>query len=220
MNNPVQKFVRPLVDSSVRTVTNALSGSRDLAVNGAQWVAKGRKPLHLVTESGLRLNTISHKSIARLLNVQAEMVEGTLVATAKRLETAANANSVRDLLNDQVALLPATRDRLTGDARKAMVVLSDTGEDIKSLVTETLSDLSVTGESTVEDAIDTATKATRRATKKAGNAAKRATAKTRKSASKVTAKARKTAKDATASTRKTAKRTKKKATRTARKVTK
>ena len=179
MNNPVQEFVRPLVDTSIRMVTNTLSSSRDLAVNGAHLVAKGRKPLHLVTESGLRLNTISHKSIARLMNVQAEMIEGTLVGTAKRLETAAKAHSVRELLNEQVALIPATRERLTGDARKMMDVITDTGGDIKELVSGTVSALSDSGK--------TAAKTTRRVTKKASNAAKRATAKTRKTATKAKA---------------------------------
>ncbi len=205
MNNPVQKFVRPLVDSSVRALTDTLSSSRDLAVGGAQLVARGRKPLHLMTESGLRLNTISHKSIARLMNVQAEMVEGTLVATAKRLETAANANSVRELVSDQVALLPATRDRLTGDARKALDVLSDTGEDLRELVTETFADLQDNGEDAVEEVVATA----RRTTRKASNTAKRAKKK-----------ATTAAKRATAKTRKTAANAKKKVARKTRKVTK
>ncbi|MFK8016166.1 MAG: phasin family protein [Gammaproteobacteria bacterium] len=194
MNNPMQEFVRPLVDTSVRMVTNTLSGSRDLAVNGAQLVAKGRKPLHLVTESGLRLNTISHKSVARLMNVQAEMIEGTLVGTAKRLETAANANSVRELVNEQVALIPATRERLADDARKMLTVITDTGEDIKELVTGTVEDLSDSGENVVEAAAKTTRRATKKATKKASNVAKRATAKTRKTASKAKATAVRTKK--------------------------
>ena len=45
MSNAVQNFVKPLVDSSVRTFTNTLSGSRDLAVSGAHWVTRGRRPV-------------------------------------------------------------------------------------------------------------------------------------------------------------------------------
>jgi hypothetical protein len=198
MNNPVQQFVRPLVDSSVRAVTNTLGGSRDLAVSGAHWFAKGRRPVHLVTESSLRLNTITHKSVARLLNVQAEMVEGTLVAMAKRLETAANAHSIRELLNDQVALLPAMRERFTGDARKALNVMTDTGEDIRKLVTQTVTDLRSEGKTTVKTAASKAKKKTRRVSKKVGSTTKRAAAKTRKSANRagkaVTKKTRKIAK--------------------------
>ena len=182
MSNPVQNLVRPLVDTSVRALTDSLSGSRDLAVNGAQWVSRGRKPLHLITESGLRLNTISHKSIARLVNVQAEMLEGTLEAVAKRLETAANANSVRELFNEQVALLPATRDRLTGDVRKALDVLSGTGDDLRGLFTETVRDFQNDGESVVEEAVETATRAAKRTKRKASKAAKRTTARARKTA--------------------------------------
>ncbi|MFK7887073.1 MAG: phasin family protein [Gammaproteobacteria bacterium] len=209
MSNPVQKFVRPLVDSSVRALTDTLSSSRDFAVGGAQLVARGRKPLHLMTESGLRLNTISHKSIARLMNVQAEMLEGTLVATAKRLETAANANSVRELVNDQVALLPATRERLSGDARKALDVISNTGGDLRELVTETFADLQNNGESAVEEAVETATRTARRTKKKASDTVRR----TKK-------KATTAAKRATAKTRKTAASAKKKVARKTRKVTK
>ncbi|MEM6640305.1 MAG: phasin family protein [Pseudomonadota bacterium] len=182
MSNPIQNLVRPLVDTSVRAVSDSLSTSRDIAVNGAEWVARGRKPLHVVTESGLRLNTISHKSVARLVNVQAEMIEGTLEAVAKRLETAANANSVSELVNEQVALLPATRDRLTGDVRKALDVLSDTGDDLRDLFTETVRDFRSDSESAVEEAVTTAKRTANRTKRKASTAAKRAKTRTRKKA--------------------------------------
>ncbi|MEO1574619.1 MAG: phasin family protein, partial [Pseudomonadota bacterium] len=188
----------PLVDTSVRALSDSLSGSRDIATNGAQWVNRGVKPLHVVTESGLRLNTISHKSVARLVNVQAEMIEGALKAVAKRLETAANANSVSELLNEQVALFPATRDRLTGDVRKALDVMSDTSDDLRDLFSETVRDFQNDGESVVEEAVETATRAAKRTKRRASKVAKRAKTRTRKAATtakkKVARKTRKTSK--------------------------
>lgn len=193
MNNAVQNLVKPIVDASMNIVNNTVEATRQAAVNSAKLVAKSKAPVQIMTESSLKLNAISHKSMARLLSVQSHAVEGTLLATAKRLETAANANSVNELVNDQMALIPKTRDRLAGDARNTLDVLVDTRDELRELVTATVADF---GRGTPTVAAKTRRTAKKKATT-AKRTAKKATGKARKTATRAKTSAKKTAKKVT-----------------------
>lgn len=108
---------------------------------GAEWVADRKEPIEVITEKTLKLNGISHESAARLVRQQALFIEGSVEAAARRLKTAAEADSLRNLIDGQIKLLPETRDRIVDDFRKTFAILSDTREDLGQLISETLSDL-------------------------------------------------------------------------------
>ena len=186
----VEKMVKPIVDRSKIVVTNTLSGTREAVVSGAHLLERGEKPVQILTHAGLRLNKISHKGIASLVNVQAHMIEGTLRSTAKRMEKAANANSFRQLVNDQVALIPNTRKRLAGDARKTLDVFVDTRDELREMISETVAEFS--------KARGGAASRARRTTKKTAKSARATTKKAASKVRKTTASAKKTAKKTTA----------------------
>lgn len=119
----------------------AVDRVRDALDNGADWVDSGRAPVQVLTDKTLKLNRISHNSAARLVRVQSEFIEGSVEGAAQRLQAAARARDLRQLLDSQVKLMPATRDRIVTDARKTIDVLVDTRDDLTSLVRETLGDL-------------------------------------------------------------------------------
>lgn len=124
---------------------------------GAEWVADRKEPIEVVTEKTLKLNGISHESAARLVRQQALFVEGTVDGAARRLKTAAEADSLRNLIDGQIRLMPETRDRIVDDVRKTFAILSDTREDLAQLIRETLSDLR--GKSRVDSINDNVDKA-------------------------------------------------------------
>lgn len=124
---------------------------------GAEWVADRKEPLDVVTEKTLKLNGISHESAARLVRQQALFIEGTVDGAARRLKTAAEADSLRNLVDGQIRLMPETRDRIVDDVRKTFAILSDTREDLGQLIRETLSDLrGKSGVESINDAVDNA----------------------------------------------------------------
>ena len=192
MNTAVENIVKPIIDKSIMTVSNTVSGTRNAAVASANFIARGKKPVKILTASGLKLNTITHQSIARFISTQSDMVEGTLLATADRLETAANAHSVRELVQGQVAMLPATRDRLSKDARKTFELLVEARDDLGELVSDTVVKLRKSGDDVTTKAKRTVSKARKTAKKAPAKARAAATKKaraTRKKVSKVRRKA-------------------------------
>lgn len=185
----VEKVVKPIIDRSINVVSDTLSGTRDAVVSGAHFLERSERPVKILTNAGLRLNKITHHSIASLVRVEGHMIEGTLHATARRLEKAANANSFRQLVSDQMALMPKTRDRLTRDARKALDVLVETRDDLRDMISDTVAEFG--------DLRDDVTERAKTAARKTKQTAKRTT-------KKATAKARKTGAQAKKTVRKTA----------------
>jgi hypothetical protein len=53
-----------------------------------------------------------------------------MTAVATRLERAADAEGVVELVLDQVAMLPATRDRFVDEATRAVEIFRDAGRDV------------------------------------------------------------------------------------------
>ncbi len=122
--------------------------------NGAEWVARRKRPLDVVTDKTLKLNGISHEGAARLVRQQADFIEGTFEGTARRLRTAADANSFRSLVDGQVKLVPETRDRFVDEIRKTFEIFGDVRNELGQLVRETLNDLR--GEYTMADKLEDA----------------------------------------------------------------
>lgn len=190
MNTAVEKWVKPVVDKTVEAANNAVTVTRQAAHASARLMASAKQPLQVVTDSSLKLNKISHQSIARLVNVQSHAIEGTVLAAAKRLETAANAHSVNELVNDQMAMVPASRERLVKDARQALDVLSDTRDELRALVNDTVADFG-RGERTSAAKARTATRRTATKAKRKAATAKRTVKKAAKKTRKTATKARK-----------------------------
>ncbi len=189
----VEKVVKPIVDRSINVVTNTLSGTREAVVSGANFLERTERPVKILTNASLRLNKITHHSIASLVRVEGHMIEGTLAATARRLEKAANANSFRQLVSDQMALMPKTRDRLAKDARKTLDVFVETRDDLREMISDTVAEFGEAG----KDVATRARSAARKTTKTAKRTTKKATAKARKSGAQAKKAVRKTVAKAT-----------------------
>lgn len=186
MNPVIEKIVQPVVNSSLNLASVGVKNSRRLAANGSDMIDASTNTVAFASDKALKLNKITHKTLAKLVSEQANMLEGTLHAAAKRLDVAANAETIQDLWADQIELMPKSRERLTRDAKKVLNVLVDTREELSELVSDTVSDFGKRGQGVVKKATKAKTKVVKKARKK--------TTAAKKTAKKTATRARKTAK--------------------------
>ena len=142
MISHIQEFVidkaQALNDQVTRIRQGSVKSAR-VAVQGSAESLKGLKnPVRLVARSGVRLSTVSQTAVQELIELQSEALTAAITEFAQRLERAARAASVSELVRDQVEMLPATRARMAGDAGRVLQIVTSTGREIRDLATETL----------------------------------------------------------------------------------
>lgn len=130
MLNRINKLANSTVNQALVVADTFVGVSRAAAEGTAQLMFKARKPIRDAADTGLRLNRISHKSIEKLVKVQAKAIERSVDAGAARLELAARAPTLKALVEEQVSLLPETRKRLKSDVQKTLAVFSEAGNEI------------------------------------------------------------------------------------------
>ena len=143
MIRKIEKFARDLKVEYGLRADRALSTIREATIDTAELIKSGKSPVRKFADTGLKLNRITSRSVDKLVRNQVHFVEGTLDDGARRLKMAARANSVRDLVGDQIASLPASRDRTIGSARKTIDIIKLTGTDLRGVVTEVIGDIKV-----------------------------------------------------------------------------
>ncbi len=114
----------------------------DQVKNGTQVAANAvdllKSPAHILNNAGSKLNDLSHKYFGRLLKEQRKIVDGVVEDSAKRLRVMADAGNLQEFWGDQVALFPATRDRIVANVRETLEILGHTRDGLKELVQSTV----------------------------------------------------------------------------------
>src|SRR6185503_17151133 len=141
MISQLQEFVvdkaQALNDQVTRIRQGSVKSAR-VAVQGTAESLKGLKnPVRLVARSGVRLSTVSQTAVQELIELQSEALTAAITEFALRLERAARAASVGELVRDQVEMLPATRARVAGDAGRVLQIVTSASREIRDLATET-----------------------------------------------------------------------------------
>ncbi len=197
MNPVIEKIVQPLVNRSLNLANFGIRNSRRFAANGSDMIDASTSTVSFASDKALKLNKIAHKTLAKLVSEQTNMLEGTLIAAAKRLDVAANAETLQDLWADQIDLMPKSRQRLTRDAKKVLNVFVDTREELSELVSDTVSDFGSRGQKVVKKVTKAKTTVEKKARKKSATVVKKARKKSataKKVVKKTASKARKSAK--------------------------
>ncbi|MBT8143624.1 MAG: phasin family protein [Gammaproteobacteria bacterium] len=186
--SPVNQVTRQYREAGQMAVDRV----RDALDTSAEWVDGGKQPIKVLTEKTLKLNRITHNSAARLVRIQSEFVEGSVGGAAQRLQALASARDIRHMVDGQVQLMPATRERVVADARKTLDVIGDTRDDLTALIRETLAELR--GSDPISEAADGIAEGAEKVAKKARKTARKSPA--RKSPAKKTSR-KKTSKKTT-----------------------
>ncbi len=189
MIDKIEDIARQVRTEAGQRAEFVIKSLRQATVNTAEFIASGKGPIRKIADTGIKLNRVSHKGVEKLVKNQASLLETTLDDGAARLKLAARADSFRALVGDQIASLPASRDRAIGTARKSIDIVVDTGNEIGGIVRGAIVELRP------------AQPAAKRVTKKA-------TATRKKVAKKATATRKQVAKKANAATKPVAKKAK------------
>ena len=149
---------------------------REAAVTSAEGIKSLKQPVRVIARSGVKLTAISQTALQGLIELQSEIVTSALTDAALRLERAARADNVVDLLQDQAEALRATRDRLVDEGGRAMAIFKHAGRDVAKVATQAYAKVVETDE---EVAPAPATRA-RKAKRPVRKAVRKTTARARK----------------------------------------
>jgi hypothetical protein len=94
-------------------------------------------PVRKVSRSGVRLTAVCQTLSRNLIELQTEMFSSALADAALRLERASRAGGLVELLRDQADLVPATRTRITADARRVARIFREAGREARAVATQT-----------------------------------------------------------------------------------
>lgn len=194
--------MNPNIEQSINRISAGARGSMRAVIDGArarsQYAAKTvkntKKPLNTLSGLGLKLSAVSHRTTDRVMKQQTQLAANQLDVIAARLESAAGATCMRDLVKKQLRMTPEQLQRFGRDTRDALSIVVEGGSEAREVVKGTLQSLR-------RQDVKPRSKATRKKRTPAKTA--RSTAATRKAA----------ATRKTAATRTVAKKTAKKRTR-------
>jgi hypothetical protein len=140
LTGQVEKFRK----ESAETVREAFVGS-------AENIKALKSPVRVFARSGVKLTTVSQTAVSSLIELQSDMLTSALSDVALRLERAARADNVIDLMRDQFEMLPATRSRVVEDAQRAVEIFKVAGRDLRNVATHTYERVVETAEEKVPE---------------------------------------------------------------------
>jgi phasin family protein len=129
------------------------------ADRAAGQVAAAQAPVEVLTEASLKLNTLSHQYLSRLLARQGAMLKGTLAEGEQRLQRLAAAGSLQQAIAAQAEDLDQIRSKVAHNARETWQIVAEAGREVAALATTTYARL-----------VQAAPTATRRAPRPSGPA--------------------------------------------------
>jgi phasin family protein len=162
MLNQIQEFVteqtQALAGQAQKFRDDPVETVREAAVTSAEGIKSLKQPVRVIARSGVKLTAISQTAMQGLIELQSEIVTSALTDAAVRLERAARADNVIDLLQEQAEALRATRDRLVDEATRAVAIFTHAGRDVRKVASQAYAKVVATDEE-----VAPAPKATRKA---------------------------------------------------------
>ena len=138
MFNQIQDFVseqtQALAGQAQKFRDDPVETVREAAVTSAEGIKSLKQPVRVIARSGVKLTAISQTALQGLIELQSEIVTSALTDAAVRLERAARADNVVDLLQEQAEALRATRDRIVDEATRAVAIFTHAGRDVRVLL--------------------------------------------------------------------------------------
>ena len=130
-----------LTDKARGRIETIVSGARHQTEQAAGRVKKGKKPVKTLSKMGQELSSISHRATTKVVKAQTKLIENQIDAFAGRLNTAANATSVRGLVSDQIRLFPENAAQFVEDTRNTIAAVAEAGGEVRQLFSGTIAEL-------------------------------------------------------------------------------
>lgn len=176
INEFVSEQRQALADQVHRFQDEPIESMREVAMNSAGGIKSLKAPVRAFAHSGVRLATISQGAMQNLIELESEVITSALTAAAMRLERAAKAESVVDLVLDQAEMLGATRDRLVDEATRAVEIFKVAGRDVRKVGAQLYGRVFEPAEEALAKAKTARAPKVRRAVRKAGARVRKAAA--------------------------------------------
>jgi phasin family protein len=164
-----------LAEQAQKFRRNPTRFTRKALVDSAQALKALKRPVRMVTHSGVKLTAVSQDTLVSLIELQSEAITAALSGVAMRLERAARADDVVELLREQTEMLGATRERLQDEATRAVEIFKHASREVRTIANHAYA--TVTGRSDEELAA-----ARKTAVRKAKRAVRKVSARGRKAA--------------------------------------
>jgi hypothetical protein len=110
-----------------------VASMREFAVSSADGLKSLKVHVRVFANSGVKLATVSQNAAVNMIELESEVITSALTAAATRLERAAQAENLVDLVLDQAEMMGATRDRIVDQATRAVGIVKDTGRDLRDV---------------------------------------------------------------------------------------
>jgi hypothetical protein len=163
---------RDLAEAMHRFRDEPIEALREVAVNSADGIKSLKAPVRGLAHSGVKLAAVSQNTVQSLIELESEVITSALNAAAMRLERAAQAEGVVDLVLDQARMLGATRDRIVDHVTRAVEIFKVTRRDLRGVARHAYEIVIKTTEETVPEV--------KRAKRKVKRAVRKTTARARK----------------------------------------
>ena len=124
---------RDLAEQIRRFRDEPIETLREVAMSSADGIKSLKTPVRGLAHSGVKLAAVSQNAVQNLNELESEVITSTLTAAAMRLERAARAENVVDLVFDQAEMLGATRDRVVDHATRAVEIFKGSGRDLRDV---------------------------------------------------------------------------------------
>ena len=121
-----------LAEQAQKFREDPVESARGAASGSAEGLKSLKDPVRVIARSGVKQNALQG-----LIELQSEIVTSALTDAANRLERAARADNVIDLMQEQAEALRATRDRMVDEAARAFAIFKDAGRDVRKVATQT-----------------------------------------------------------------------------------
>ena len=179
MISQMQEFVSDtsstLVDKVQKLRKESVESVREAAVGSAEKIKSLKGPVRTFARSGVKLTTVSQATFASLIDLRADALTSALSELALRLEKAARAESIVELVRDQVDMFPATRARKSENRQRAVEIFKHAGRDLKNVATRTYERVVETAEEKIPE-VKTARRKAKSAVRKTKARAKKVVA--------------------------------------------
>lgn len=207
MFSQIQEFVTKdrsmLVDQVAQIRRDSVETVREAVAGSADSIKTLKSPVRTLARTGIKLTNVSQSTLQNLIELQSDMVTSAITDAANRLERASRASNVVDLVQAQIKMLPATRDRIVDDANRAVDIFKTTGRDLRDVAGYTFDRIIKPLEDEIPT-LSTMKKSVRKTTAKTKAKGKRTAVKTKAKAKRTVAKTKAKGKRAVAKARKAA----------------
>jgi predicted metal-dependent hydrolase len=140
MFNQIQEFMteqtQVLAEQAQKFRDDPVETARGAASGSAESLKALKDPVRTIARSGVKLTAISQHTLQALIELQSEIVTSALTDAANRLERAARADDVIDLVQEQTAALRATRDRVVDEAAQVLAIFREAGREVGKVATQ------------------------------------------------------------------------------------